>query len=445
MKRYLFFAMACVLISSSVRAQELHENVSWSLEKCIDYAVEHNISVQQSEISVKQREIALNTAKNNRLPGVSGSTSQNFSFGRGLTDDNTYSNTNTSNTSFNLGADVTLFAGMRISNNIQLSQLNLQSAVANLEKAKDDIRVSVAQAYVEILYNKNMMEVAKNQVFIDSMQVERLIALENVGKASSSEVISQKATLAQSRLTYVQAENSWRLSLLTLSQLLELPSPEGFNIETPSTSMVEQQILRNPEEIYQEAVGTKPVILVEELALDQTKKNVDIAKSSFYPTLSMNGGLGTSYYKSSGRSSKGFSDQIDNNFSQSFGLSLNIPIFSRFSNRNELRTAQLSYNNQQLQLDNVKKQLYKEIQQAYYNALASQTRYQSSVVAAESANASFELVREKYEGGKANITEFNEAKNRYLEAESNLIKYRYEYIFQSSLLDFYSGKEIVIK
>lgn len=243
MKRYLFFAMACVLISSSVRAQELHENVSWSLEKCIDYAVEHNISVQQSEISVKQREIALNTAKNNRLPGVSGSTSQNFSFGRGLTDDNTYSNTNTSNTSFNLGADVTLFAGMRISNNIQLSQLNLQSAVANLEKAKDDIRVSVAQSYVEILYNKNIMEVAKNQVYIDSMQVERLIALENVGKASSSEVISQKATLAQSRLTYVQAENSWRLSLLTLSQLLELPSPEGFNIETPSTSIDRKSVV----------------------------------------------------------------------------------------------------------------------------------------------------------------------------------------------------------
>ena len=149
MKRYLFFAVVCVFISPCVRAQELHENVSWSLEKCIDYAVEHNISVQQSEISVKQKEIALNTAKNKRLPGVSGSTSQNFSFGRGLTDDNTYSNTNTSNTSFNLGADVTLFAGMRISNNIQLSQLNLQSAVANLEKAKDYIR-----EYEELSYAK---------------------------------------------------------------------------------------------------------------------------------------------------------------------------------------------------------------------------------------------------------------------------------------------------
>jgi outer membrane protein len=445
MNRYLYFAVTCVLLSSSVRAQELYENGLWSLEKCIDYAVEHSISVQQSEISVKQKEIALNTARNNRLPGISGSTSQNFSFGRGLTDDNTYSNTNTSSTSFNLGADVTLFAGMRISNNVKLSRLNLKTAVANLEKAKDDIRVSVAQAFVEILYNKSIMEVAINQVYIDSMQVERLIALEDIGKASSSEVMSQKATLAQSRLTLVQAENTWRLSILTLSQLLELSSPEGFSIEIPSTSMIETQILRNPEEIYREAVGVKPIILAEEFALDQTKTNISIAKSSFYPTLSMNGGLGTSYYKSSGRSSKGFGSQIDDNFSQSFGISLNIPIFSRFSNRNELRTAQLSYNNQQLQLDNVKKQLYKEIQQAYYNALASQSRYESSAVAAESASESFKLVREKYEGGKANITEFNESKNRYLEAESNLIKYRYEYIFQSSLLDFYSGKEIVIK
>src|SRR5574344_1640945 len=208
MNRYLYFAVACVLLSSSVRAQELYENGLWSLEKCIDYAVEHSISVQQSEISVKQKEIALNTARNNRLPGISGSTSQNFSFGRGLTDDNTYSKTNTSSTSFNLGADVTLFAGMRISNNVKLSRLNLKTAVANLEKAKDDIRVSVAQAFVEILYNKSIMEVAINQVYIDSMQVERLIALEDIGKASSSEVMAQKATLAQSRLTYVQAENS---------------------------------------------------------------------------------------------------------------------------------------------------------------------------------------------------------------------------------------------
>lgn len=415
----------------------------WSLEDCIQYALDHNISVQQSEINVEQRDIELNTAQGRRLPGVSANSSQNFSFGRGLTADNTYANTNTTNTSFSLGADIPVFQGLQITNGIALSKLNLAAATADLEKAKDDIRVAVAQAYVQILYNKEILGVARNQITIDEQQVERLEAMAANGKASKAEVAAQKATLAQSRLSATQADNNLKLSILELTQLLELPSPEGFDITGADARNLEPGLLMNPEDIYAEAVAIKPVVKSEELRLDYAETNIKLAKGGFLPSLSVSGGLGSNFYTSSGYEYKSFGEQMRNNFSQYIGVSLSIPVFNRFSTRNDVRNAQLNFKNQQLQLDNVKKSLYKEIQQAYYNAVASQSKLEGSIEAAASAQESFELVSAKYENGKANITEFNEAKNRFLEAESNLAQARYEHLYQSKLLDFYRGKDLV--
>ena len=190
----------------------------WTLQDCIGYALDHNLSVQRSALQVLQREVDVNTAENNRLPGVRGSASQNFSFGRGLTADNTYANTNTTNTSFSLGADMTLFNGFRLRNNILLSKLNLEAATVDLEKAKDDIRVAVAKAYVQILYNREILAVAQRQIEIDSLQVVRLATLKANGKSTVAEVAAQEATLAHSRLTCVQADNNLRLARLDLAQ-----------------------------------------------------------------------------------------------------------------------------------------------------------------------------------------------------------------------------------
>ena len=415
----------------------------WSLSDCIQYALDHNISIQQSGLSVKQKEIALNTAQNRFLPGVSGGVSQNFSFGRGLTADNTYANTNTTNTSLSLGADMPLFQGLQLVNNVKMSRLDLEAATKDLEKAKDDIRIAVAQAYVQILFNQEILQVARNQVSIDSMQVVRLENMRLNGKASEADVVAQKATLAQSRLTETQSENNLKISILDLTQLLELESPEGFSIITPLTDGVGKEMLMNPEEIYLQAIEEKPSVLAEKIRLDYADRNIAIAKGAFSPTLSLNGGLGTNYYTTSDRPSASFNDQLSNNFSQYIGLSLNVPIFSRMANKNNLKTAQLNYTNQQLQLENVKKTLYKEIQQAYYNAVASQTKLVSSEQAALSAETSFNLTREKYENGKANITEYNESKNRQLEAASNYLQALYECLYQTKLLDFYQGLEIV--
>ena len=417
----------------------------WSLRECCDYAVAHNISIKQQENQCRQQELQLSTAKNSRLPDLSGSVGQNFSFGRGLTAANTYSNTNTSSTSFGLSTSVPLFTGFRIPNEIKLNQLNLEATTADLEKAKNDIRMQVAQAYVQILYDMEIADVARRQIEIDSAQVERLQAFVKNGKAAEAELSQQKATLANSRLTATQADNNYRLAILTLTQLLELPTPDGFAILRPTQA--ELDALSNlgtlgPDQIYAEALGVKPEILSQQLKLKGSEHSIKIAQAANYPTLSLGGGLGTNYYTTSGFKSDPFGTQLKNNFSQYISLNLNIPIFNRFQTRNSIRSARIDLENQQLQLDNTKKTLYKEIQQVYYNAQNAQAKEQSSEDAVQSSKDAFALMQAKYENGKATITEFNESKNNYLKSESDLVQARYENLYQHALIEFYRGKEL---
>ena len=420
----------------------------WSLRECCDYAVAHNISIKQQENQCRQQELQLSTAKNSRLPDLSASANQNFSFGRGLTAENTYSNTNTSSTSFSLGTSVPIFTGFQIPNQIKLNQLNLEAATADLEKAKNDIRMQVAQAYVQILYDMEIADVAHRQIEIDSAQVARLQAFVNNGKASEAELSQQRATLANSTLTATQADNNTRLALLTLTQLLELPSPEGFNIVRPNLSDYSEFSENSdfsaltPDAIYAEALGIKPEILSQQLKLKGTEHSIKIAQAGNYPTLSLSGGMGTNYYTTSGFKSDGFGSQLKNNFSQYIGLNLNVPIFNRFQTRNQIRSARISQENQQLALDNTKKTLYQDIQKVYYNALNAQAKEKASQQAVATANDAFHLTQAKYENGKATITEFNESKNNYLKAESDLVQARYENIYQKALIAFYRGKDL---
>jgi outer membrane protein len=439
MKRYLVIPL--LFICTLAFSQQVRPT-SWSLADCLQYALDNNITVKQSQINVQQREVDVNTAESRRLPGLSASASENFSFGRGLTADNTYSNSNTSSTSFSLGADIPIFQGFDIYYGIKLSKLNLEAETANLEKAKDDIRVSVAQAYIQILYDQEILKVSEQQVQHDSTLLDQINVRRQNGSVSAADVSAQKATLAQSRLSATQASNNLNLAILDLTQLLELSSPEGFSIVAPSVGTLDIHLLMKPEAIYEEAVGIKPSIKSAQLGLDNAKMSIDKAKGAYLPSLSLNGGIGTNYYTNSKSDASPFNDQIKNNFSQYVGLSLNVPIFSRFSTRNSVKTAQLNYDNQQLQLESAKKSLYKEIQQAYYNAVAAQTKYTSSAESASSAKEHYDLTELKYQNGKASITDYNTAKNSYLSAESDYLKAQYECLYQTKLLDFYRGAEL---
>ena len=439
MKRIL---LALALLSPALAgAQDLRH--PWSLQECLDWAVEHSLTVKQSELSVAQREIQLNTSQNSWLPNVSGSVNERLSFGRGLTADNTYTSANTTSTGFSIGGGMNLFDGLATPNNIALSKLDLEAATADLERARDDIRVAVARAYVQVLYDYEIVDVARKQIELDDAQVARLEALAATGKAAQAEVSQQKASRAQSGVTLVQAENNLRLALLDLGQLLEFPSSEGFSIERP-TVQGEEILLDMPERIYADAVEVRPAVRAEEIRLKGTEKSLKIAQAAQYPSLSLSGGVGSNYYTTSNAAypQDTFFNQLSHNFSPYIGVSMSVPIFTRFQTRNNIRSARLNQELQQIQLDKTKQSLYKEIQQAWSNAVAAEAKYRSSTEAATAAEDAFRLVQAKYENGKATITEFNESRNQLLKTKSDCVQATYEYLFQSRLLDFYRGDSL---
>lgn len=433
-KRFILLGMLLWFAIVPLYAQEK----LWSLQDCIQYAIEHNLTVKQQEITRDLQQIQLNTSKNSRLPDLNASASQNFGFGRALTSDNTYANNNTQSSSFSLSTSVPLFTGFQIPNTIAVNKLNLQASIADLQKAKEDISVNVASQYVQVLYSKELYKVALEQVKLSEEQLASIQCFYDNGKKSQMELLEAKSNLSQNILSATQAKNDLQLALLDLSQLLELPSPDGFDVLVPTDS-IGNELLSLPEDIYMHAVAEKPVILAADYRLQSAKKSINVSQSAYYPSLYLSAGLGSNYYRTSGYDTESFSKQLKNNFNQYIGLSLSIPIFNRFSTRNSVRSARLQYLNSSWQLEESKKTLFKEIQQAYYNAVAAQSKNKSSLDATQSSGAAFRLMAEKYANGKATYTEYNEAQTSYMQAVSNALQAKYEYLFRYKILEFYEG------
>lgn len=435
-----------LFIGIGAMCMPVHAQQAWTLKKCIDYAIEHNLTIKQQEASAEQSKIELSTAKNSRLPDLNGNASHSFSFGRSLQADNTYNSINTQNTGFSLSTSVPLFTGLQIPNNIALSKLNLQAALEDLNAAKENVSIQVASSYLQVLFNDELARVAHEQVDLSrEMLVQREAYFRN-GKASESELYEAKSRVAQDELSAVQADNDYQLALLDLSQLLELPSPDGFAIVSPQIDAVENLgTPLPPAEIYADALLIKPVIKAAQYRLEGAQKSIRIAQSAYYPQLSLGAGLSTNYYKMSGMDNAGFGSQLRDNFSQYVGLTLSIPIFNRLATRNRVRSARIQQTTLGWQLEDSKKTLYKEIQQAYYNTLSAQTQYTSSRTAAEAAKASFDLMKERYMNGKANATEFNESRTAWMRAVSDQLQAKYNYIFRFKILDFYRGVPLELK
>ena len=429
--------IALMLVACSATAQQ-----EWTLSQCIEHAIVNNITIKRQEANVKSQELSLSSAKSSRLPGVSASAGQNFNFGRGLTIDNTYINSNTQSTGFNIGADMPIYTGGQIANNIKARKLDLLAAMSDLEYAKEHISIQVASAYLEALFQKDLLEVSEQQAQLSKEQERRIEALFANGKCAETELAEIRATVANDELSLTQQQNSYTLALLTLSQLLELPTPEGFEIAKPEVVDLGSMVLAHPDEIYAEAIMTKPQIEAENIRLQSAERNIRIAQSGYYPKVNFGTGIGTNYYKASGRTSPSFGDQMRDNLNNSISLSLSVPIFNRFSTRNQVSSARLQYHNQQLKLDETHKSLYKEIQQAYYNALAAQKQCISSQQAEKASTLSFALMEKKYAAGKATATEYQESKTALFRATTNRLQAEYTFLFRHKILNFYRGEEL---
>ena len=415
---------------------------AWSLKRCIAHAVEHNLQVRQSAQQVKQQEITLSTTRNSRLPGVDGSVSQSFNFGRGLTAENTYVNRNTMSTSFGLNANVSVYDGGQTTHNLKAQKLQLQALLADLDKAREDLSLQVTSEFLEVLFQQEQLRVARQQCELSLSQEERIRKLFDAGKASESEWADAKALVASDRLAETQAENSYRLALLSMSQLLELPSPEGFIVEAPQIPESEQVTLPLPDAIMAEAAGIKPSIKAGEYRVRSAERNILLARTGYFPKLSLGAGLGTNYYHTSGFDTAPFGQQLRDNFSRYVGVTLSVPLFDRLATHNQMRSARVQLESQKLALEQIRKDMFKEIQQAYYNAVAAQEQCSSANVAEEASKTAFALMTAKFENGQATATEYQEAKTRLLKAQAEGLKARYSFLFRCKIIDFYMGRPL---
>lgn len=412
-----------------------------TLAQCIDYAVSHNVNVKRYANNVEQQKVQLSTARNSRLPDLTAGASQSFNFGRGLNSENAYVNRNTQSTGFNLQTSVPLLTGGRIPNEIAMSRLNLQAATADLEHARQSIALQVAAAYLQAVYAAEVVKVQEAQVAFSKIQEDRISKLFNAGKSPESDVVEAHSQVAQDEMGRTQAKCDYKLAMLDLSQLLELSSPDSIEIVAPQGE-TSPTLPPLPDRIFARAEGVKPEIQAEKLRLQAAKKNIRIAKAALYPTLSLGAGLSSEYYKTSGYQASSFSKQLSDNFNKSIGLSLNIPIFNRLATRNSIRQAKLQQSEQALQLDETKKTLYKEIQQAYYNAVNAQAKYESALAARKAAESNFNMMTGKFENGRANATELEEAKTKRANAITSTLQAKYEYILRMKIIEFYEGNKL---
>ncbi|MDR1555533.1 MAG: TolC family protein [Tannerellaceae bacterium] len=448
MKRIkLYLSAFCLSLSFLAGAQSRQ----WSLEECIRHAVEHNIDLKQGEQEEENREIELNTARNSWLPNLNAGIGQNFDFGRSPSREGVIEDRNSANSSAYVQLNMPLFDGFRISNTIAARKLNLQAATESLNKAKEDLAIGVASYYLQVLYNKEILNIAELQVALTAEQVSRTDALVGAGKVPLSQLYDIKAQLAKDEVSRTEARNNVRLALLNLAQLLDLERSEaGFDILIPSlpdpVDGYRGSILP-PDVIYEHAVALKPQIKEQEFLLESRRKMLKVAQAAYYPQLNLNLNYSNGYYRYFGSNdiaNVGFSSQLKQNERKTIGFSLSIPIFNRFEVRNSVRTARVGILSQELLMENTKKALYKEIQQAYFNAIAAQEKYTSATQSVEASREAFKYAEERYATGRSTVFEYNESKTKYAQSLAGQAQARYDFVFRTKILDFYNGLSITL-
>ena len=446
MKRTILWGLfSLTLATTSAVAQE--QTAPWSLEACIDYAYANSVQLKQNVEEQEARKVELPTSKHSWLPAVNANMGQSFQFGRSTSKSGVIVDQNASNTTFNINLDMPLFDGFKIPNDIAARKLDLQAAIESLNKAKEDLAINIASYYLQVLYNKELQRVAQLQVDLDKEQVAKTEAMVDAGKVPLSQLYDIKAQLAKDEVTLTEAANNVQLALLDLAQSLELErSDRSFDIVTPQiTDAVAENMssILPPETIFDQAVTFKPQIKEQEYLLESQKRMLKVALAGYYPKLNFGASYSNGYYHTSMggefADTRSFGDQLKQNGQKIVGFSLSIPLFNRFQVRNSVRSARIGINNQQLMLENSKKTLYKEIQQAYYNATAAQEKYQASDKSVAASKEAFDYAQVRYAAGKSTVFEFNEAKTKYAQSLAEQAQAKYDFIFRAKILDFYRG------
>ena len=447
-RRFLFGLISLVILLPGYP-----QSRKWTLEECVQYAIDHNITIRQQEINTLYNKNQLRQTRIGQLPSLNGNTNYSYQRGRAL-DQSTYSFTQKVNyVGLNLNSSLTLFNGLQNRNTLKQQRYILEASLQDLQKAKNDISLNVALAYLQILLDKELLEVAENQLEVTQQQIERTKELVEAGSLARGSLYEIEAQAASEEVQLINARNALDIAYLDMTQLLELDSTEGFEIIVPEINIPDSGYVIPPVNlVYSDAMNLMPQVKSAELGVKRSEMNLLIAKGARMPRLSMNGSFNT-YFSDNLKKVLGvdpvtgiiygnypFGEQFKDNQTWGITLGLMIPIFNGWQVKTGVDNARLNLDNAKYQYDFTSKQLYKEIQQAYADAGGALKRYLASQRTVASALESFRYNEEKFNVGLINTVDYNASKNQLTQAQSDMLSAKYEFFFKVNVLEFYRGK-----
>ncbi|MFB9108839.1 TolC family protein [Flavobacterium gyeonganense] len=451
----------------------------WTLEECVRYALDNNITIKLSELDVKNSVIDKRGALGNYLPAVNANASHSWNIGlnqnitTGLLENQT-----TQYSSIGASVGVDIYKGLQNQNTYRRAKLSIVASKYQLLKMQEDISLNVANAFLEILFNKENLKVKKEQLAIDEKRFKRSEEMVNAGTIPRGDLFDLKATVATDQQAIIVAENSLLISKLSLAQLLQLKEFADFDVTDNTNVQDENNIMaQNPTDIYNKAKETRTELKLAETNLEIAQKNVSIAKGAYQPTLSAfyNFNTRASYsdiitgstlntanptnqigfvegtnqsvlqnnYSPVLGNAAPILDQFDNNKGQSFGVQLSIPIFNGFSTRNNVERNKVSLEKSKIDLEQKSLDLQRNVYTAFTDAKGALNAYESSTITLEARQQSYNYAKEKYDVGLMNSFDFTQAQTLLTNAQSDVIRAKYDYMFKIKILEFYFGIPIV--
>lgn len=446
MKKIVLFLCASIMLGlMPVKAQKV-----WSLEECIMYALENNLNVKQQDLNVEVSKNNLTQSYFNTLPNLNGQFSHGYGVGTLTYQGDLYPNSTSWTGNTGVTSSLTLFNGLQTLNDIKLKKYLFLQSQSILEKQRNDISISLSLAYLQVLFSKELVEVANSKLEVTSLQTERTRKMFEVGNVAQGELLQIKAQEANDKTTLVTTQSDLDLAILNLTQLLDLDSTAGFNIVIPQNIEVEiASTLESIQQIYAISVAYMPQIKSAEYALLSAEKQLAISRGMISPSINLSGGYTSDYYipmdlPDGAPDPLPFRDQIKNNKRTYVNMGLSIPIFNNLQVKTAIDNSKINLENAKLELELAKMALYKEIQQAHTDATAAREKYYQNVEAVSYNEEAFKYTTQKMEVGLVNSVDYNVSQNNLIKAKSDMLRAKYEYIFKLKILDLYMNKPITL-
>ena len=408
---------------------------TWTLQDCIDYARENNLQVHTARLDQQSSEVQFKSAKASRWPSLSFSSSQGFTSGNKYNDNGEFVTESQYTGTYSLSTNVTLFNGGRINNTIRQQEALVQANGLLVEKARNDIELSVTAAFLEVLYAKESLQADSAVLESSSAQLEQALARYEAGAASQSEYAQVAAQYETDRYNYVVSEANVDTRLLELKQLLELGLDEVLDVEVPDTgSMGLLQELPSVGAVYEAALASMPEIKASEFQIQASAYAEKVARAEMIPSLSFNASVGTGYYTSA---QFAFLNQLGSNLNENINVGISIPIYQRRQAKSSVETAKINTRQAQLDLQSTQKELLKEVEQAWQDARSAQSRYVAASRNHEASRLSYDLALKEYEVGNNTFVDVLAEKTTYLAAVEEMLKAKYQTLLALRLLRFY--------